>query len=133
MLVVDYTQSLTPTTGLTVRYKKERSWTGSVVTRCNAVKATRPDIIEAYAAHGIPTYEELTNGETQEETRQEERQEEQEVETEQEIQELLQASPEIPDGWRELPWPQLRSLACSLTDEPVKSKEQAIEVIESNE
>jgi hypothetical protein len=38
---------------------------------------------------------------------------------------------EIPDDWQDLPWFSLRSLAASLTDDPVKSKDEAIAVVEA--
>ena len=40
---------------------------------------------------------------------------------------------DIGDTWRNLPWPQLRSKATEFTDEPIKSKDQAIEVLEKAE
>jgi len=36
---------------------------------------------------------------------------------------------DIPDGWRELGWPALRSLASKLTDEPVRDKDDAVRAI----
>lgn len=35
--------------------------------------------------------------------------------------------------WRDLSWPKMRSLAKYFTDEPIKSKDQAIEVLEKAE
>jgi len=35
--------------------------------------------------------------------------------------------------WRNLPWPQMRSKATAFTDEPIKSKEQAKEILEKAE
>lgn len=35
--------------------------------------------------------------------------------------------------WRNLPWPQMRSRATEFTDEPIKSKEQAKEILEKAE
>jgi hypothetical protein len=35
----------------------------------------------------------------------------------------------IPDDWEGLKWPQLRSLACKLTDDPVGNKETALDTI----
>lgn len=36
----------------------------------------------------------------------------------------------IPDDWRELPWPALKSLASKLSDEKIKSKDDAVAAIE---
>lgn len=36
----------------------------------------------------------------------------------------------IPDDWRGLPWPALKSLAASVSDEKIKSKDDAIAAIE---
>lgn len=36
----------------------------------------------------------------------------------------------IPDGWRELAWPALKSLAASVSDEKIKSKDDAVAAIE---
>jgi len=36
----------------------------------------------------------------------------------------------IPDNWRELGWPQLKSLAGSVSDEKIKTKDDAVAVIE---
>jgi hypothetical protein len=36
----------------------------------------------------------------------------------------------IPDDWHELPWPALRSLASKLSDETIKSKDDAVAAIE---
>lgn len=36
----------------------------------------------------------------------------------------------IPEDWRELPWPRLSSLAASVSDEKIKSKEDAVAAIE---
>ena len=50
--------------------------------------------------------------------------------------EAEEAAPEvarsIPDDYESLPWPQLRSLAASFTDEKVMSKEKALEVLAAN-
>jgi hypothetical protein len=32
---------------------------------------------------------------------------------------------QIPEGWRDLPWPALKSLAASVSDERIKTKEDA--------
>lgn len=40
---------------------------------------------------------------------------------------------EVETSWRGLPWPQLRSLATQFTDDPVKSKDQAKEILEQAE
>lgn len=37
---------------------------------------------------------------------------------------------EIPDDWQDLPWFSMRSLAASLTDDPVKTKEDAAAAIQ---
>jgi hypothetical protein len=39
--------------------------------------------------------------------------------------------PEIPADWRELDWPELRSLASSVSETAVINKEQAVEAIEA--
>lgn len=36
----------------------------------------------------------------------------------------------IPEGWRDLSWPALKSLAASVSDEKIKSKDDAIAAIE---
>lgn len=36
----------------------------------------------------------------------------------------------IPEGWRDLPWPALRSLAAKVSDETVRSKDDAVAAIE---
>lgn len=36
----------------------------------------------------------------------------------------------IPDNWRELGWPQLKSMAGSVSDEKIKTKDDAIAAIE---
>ncbi len=36
----------------------------------------------------------------------------------------------IPDDWRELSWPALKSLAAAVSDEKIKSKEDAVAAIE---
>lgn len=41
------------------------------------------------------------------------------------------AQTDIPAGWRTLSWPKLRALASSLSNEPVKNKDDAIAAIES--
>lgn len=38
---------------------------------------------------------------------------------------------EIDEDWAELPWHDLRSLAASLSDDPVRSKDDATDVIEA--
>ena len=40
-----------------------------------------------------------------------------------------QDAPETEDHWSQLSWPKMRSLATEFTDEPVKSKDQAKEVL----
>lgn len=37
------------------------------------------------------------------------------------------------NAWRDMSWPKMRSLATQFTDEPIKSKEQAQEVLEQAE
>ncbi|MNE49420.1 hypothetical protein D3C80_1439370 [compost metagenome] len=37
----------------------------------------------------------------------------------------------IPDGWQDLPWPKLRSLASDLTENKIKNKADAAAVIEA--
>jgi len=37
----------------------------------------------------------------------------------------------IPENWRELPWPELRSLASKLSDTPISNKADAIAAIEA--
>lgn len=37
------------------------------------------------------------------------------------------------EDWRDLSWPKMRSLATQFTDEPVKSKDQAREILEQAE
>lgn len=41
----------------------------------------------------------------------------------------VDGAPEIPSDWMELSWPQKRSLATKLTDDPVTNKEEAERVI----
>lgn len=41
-----------------------------------------------------------------------------------------ESSVEIPDDWRDLPWPDLRSLASAVSAYPIKSKEDAVVAIE---
>lgn len=36
----------------------------------------------------------------------------------------------IPDEWRELPWPALKSLAASVSDDTIKTKDDAIAAVE---
>jgi hypothetical protein len=36
----------------------------------------------------------------------------------------------IPEGWRDLAWPALKSLAAKVSDEKIKSKEDAVAAIE---
>ena len=36
----------------------------------------------------------------------------------------------IPDDWRDLAWPQLKSLAGSVSDEKIKTKDDAVAAIE---
>lgn len=36
----------------------------------------------------------------------------------------------IPDDWRELAWPALKSLASKVSDEAIKSKEDAVAAVE---
>lgn len=38
---------------------------------------------------------------------------------------------QIPDGWEELPWPDLRALAQSFSDDPIQSKKMAEAAIET--
>jgi hypothetical protein len=40
---------------------------------------------------------------------------------------------EIPSGWRDLPWPAMRSLAASVSDTPIRSKADAVAAIEAAE
>lgn len=42
-----------------------------------------------------------------------------------------QSAVEIPDGWRDLPWPEKRALAAKVTDVPVINSAQASEAIEA--
>lgn len=149
MLVVDYTETLVPGIGLSVRYKKERSWTGSVATTCNAVKANNPDIIQAYAEYGIPNYDDIVEDQKENQKPRTEADDEVEAEairrledtdggesvSEEEMQKVFdEDKPEIPENWRDsLGWVEMRKLACSLTDEPVRNKKDAIAVIEANE
>lgn len=37
----------------------------------------------------------------------------------------------IPDGWTDLPWPELRGLACRISDDPIKSRVDAIAAIQA--
>lgn len=37
---------------------------------------------------------------------------------------------QIPDGWRELAWPALKSLAASVSDERIKTKDDAEAAVE---
>lgn len=37
----------------------------------------------------------------------------------------------IPGNWREMGWPDLRSLASKLTDEPVRNKDEAVAAVEA--
>lgn len=46
--------------------------------------------------------------------------------------EANKATKAIPDDYESLPWPQLRSLAASLTDEKITSKDKALEVLAAN-
>lgn len=41
----------------------------------------------------------------------------------------MRAGVAIPDGWRGLPWPALKSLAAKLTDDPVRDKTDAIDAV----
>lgn len=36
----------------------------------------------------------------------------------------------ISDGWRDLPWPALKSLAAKVSDETIKTKDDAVAAIE---
>jgi hypothetical protein len=36
----------------------------------------------------------------------------------------------IPDDWRDLPWPALKSLAASVSDDTIKTKDDAIAAVE---
>lgn len=38
---------------------------------------------------------------------------------------------EIPEGWADLPWPELRSLAAAVSDTPINSKDEAIAAIQA--
>jgi hypothetical protein len=37
----------------------------------------------------------------------------------------------IPDGWRDLPWPALKSLAAEVSDDSIKTKDDAVGAIEA--
>jgi hypothetical protein len=39
--------------------------------------------------------------------------------------------PAIPADWRDLDWPELRSLASKVSEEPIKTKEDAVDAIEA--
>lgn len=42
-----------------------------------------------------------------------------------------QAAVVIPDNWRELPWPRLRSLASQVSDDPIVNRPVAVAAIEA--
>lgn len=39
---------------------------------------------------------------------------------------------EIPEDWRDLDWPAMRALAAEISEEPIRSKEDAITAIEAH-
>lgn len=52
-------------------------------------------------------------------------------ETGQTVQFEQNAQTDIPAGWRTLSWPKLRALASSLSDGPVRNKDDAIAAVEA--
>ena len=121
---------LNPPKGAKVSYANPRLWTGKVRPRYDAVYAPDyPHIEEAFRKAGRKIYrpDDNSGGDVQPVVQTSEPV--QVVESEEEPQKV----DEVETTWRNLPWPQLRSKACEHTDEPVKSKEQAIEILEKAE
>lgn len=82
-----------------------------------------PEIVKAYADEGIG---QLETGEIKVES---EPQPESSPETpETDTEEVSEEKP-----WRELSWPKMRSKAAEFTEEPIKNKDMAIEVLEKAE
>lgn len=121
-MLINYTKREFPTYPGRIGHANPRYWRGETETGYRYFYADREDIREAYLAAGYTPIEEylgLDQEEKQDAKTQEEETEEQEE----------KESVDIPEEWEDLSWPKLRSLASSLTDEPVKSKEQALEII----
>lgn len=53
--------------------------------------------------------------------------------SEETVSEVVEEEKSVEGHWSELSWPKMRSLATEFTDEPVKSKDQAKEVLEQAE
>lgn len=49
------------------------------------------------------------------------------------VEQDVEPSNEAEADWRDLGWPQLRSKATAFTEDPIKSKQQAIEILEQAE
>lgn len=108
--------------GAKVHRSNPRLWDGVIKASHDAVYAPDyPHIEAAYEAAGKVVYR--PKGDSQ--PKQEKPAEEPVVAEEEEIVE------ETP--WRELPWPIMRSKATEFTEEPIKNKDMAIEVLEKAE
>lgn len=76
-----------------------------------------PEIGEAYRAAGVEVVEVDADKETVNEV--------------EPAPALAPGAAEIPGGWADMSWPELRKLASQVSDEPVTNKEQAVAAIEA--
>lgn len=145
MALINYSKKPVAWTGK-VEWRNPQFWRGEVETKATCVYSPhRKDIEAAYKDAGIPTYGEYDDVKTL--RRQEKEQCDEQTESADSTDDGERGSDFdsstvvsesggsedglVPKDWENLPWPAMRSLACSLTDEPIKNKNDAIRVIKS--
>jgi len=112
MIVVDFTSSIPRGEGYNVRYKNPQYFDG----RTHGVdyyKSTNPKIIEAFEKAGVPSWDTRKT----------------KVEAPKPAPKLEPVVEKEEASIEDMSWNELRSAAKELTDEPIKSKDQAIKIL----
>lgn len=110
MRVIDYTSSLPPMAGINIHYRNPKYWGGDAEV-ADFVYTTDQQILAVYLNAGVKEW----LGKVERPVTPKSAVEPKEV--------------VIPDNWNLLPWPQMRALAFNISKMPVKSKQDAQDII----